>query len=723
MLLPLATLAQSAAAVSGIAFSQFGTPIAFAKVRVCLISATGAPCSPTATIYQDYLLTHAIANPTTADAFGNFTFYVGTGSPNYYTVQISPDGGTTYPTSFVYDGPGAGGGGGTPGGSTGSVQYNNSGVFGGVSVTGVLAGNGSSAPGLATSPQMVTALNTSPSTTLSPSLLPLATTGAFGAVKPDGTTIGVTGGVISVIGGGGGGVSSINSTTGAFLFTGSVSCTGSGPATCNFSGTGGGAITPSTATQIPVFTGSTTVAGDSFLTDTAPTNGTTGLLTYTGPGGINASSTFGANYVFSTSTVNSSSTAFQGGITLQSTVNAATGATTPGLVSISTTDNGGNNFGSNVDISATENSASGGANAGIINLSTSTQSSGGGSIILSTSSGASTGTPLGANIELITANPGGATPNTGLASISINAASGTGFFSVTSSNFNVGTNGNVQADGTVSATNFQATGLTVGQCVSVGAGGTFTTVTCGSGGGSIGGSGTIGFIPTFTATNAIGNSHMDDGATTAGLITSTEDISVNDGTGVGGGFTGYFGSQPTSVASATTVWGDLTSSRLKMNNASNGALFFVGLSTAGTSGHCAEFGTNGIDLIDFGAACASGGMTGTPSVTVDSGAGTGASASIVSGSTDGSGWVSVTTGTSPLGGNVGLVTIVYGGTYATIPRCGFSAANLNAAPLSGATQVFISSGANSTTGHFVFSTGSSALAASTTYVWRWGCSL
>ena len=64
--------------------------------------------------------------------------------------------------------------------------------------SGVLQGASSTAaPTASTSPQIVTALNTSPSTTLAPALLPLATTGAFGAVKPDGTTVTISGGVIS----------------------------------------------------------------------------------------------------------------------------------------------------------------------------------------------------------------------------------------------------------------------------------------------------------------------------------------------------------------------------------------------------------------------------------------------------------------------------------------------------------------------------------------------
>ena len=75
------------------------------------------------------------------------------------------------------------GGGGTPGGSSGDIQVNNSGSF-----------------GAATSPQMVTALNATPSTTLDPALLPKATTSAYGAVEPDGVTTAVSGGKLVAIG-------------------------------------------------------------------------------------------------------------------------------------------------------------------------------------------------------------------------------------------------------------------------------------------------------------------------------------------------------------------------------------------------------------------------------------------------------------------------------------------------------------------------------------------
>lgn len=51
-----------------------------------------------------------------------------------------------------------GGGGGSPGGSTGAIQYNNAGAFGGANLTGVLYGNGSSAPTVATTQQVGSAL-------------------------------------------------------------------------------------------------------------------------------------------------------------------------------------------------------------------------------------------------------------------------------------------------------------------------------------------------------------------------------------------------------------------------------------------------------------------------------------------------------------------------------------------------------------------------------------
>lgn len=67
--------------------------------------------------------------------------------------------------------------------------------------TGIPFATSTTTSTVATSAQIVTALNTSPSSTFAPALLPLATTAAFGAGKCDGTTIACTSGVLSVIGG------------------------------------------------------------------------------------------------------------------------------------------------------------------------------------------------------------------------------------------------------------------------------------------------------------------------------------------------------------------------------------------------------------------------------------------------------------------------------------------------------------------------------------------
>ena len=74
-------------------------------------------------------------------------------------------------------------GGGTPGGVSGDIQANHTGVF-----------------GAATSPEMVAALNATPSTTLAPALLPLASNSAYGAVETDGITTAISGGKLVSIG-------------------------------------------------------------------------------------------------------------------------------------------------------------------------------------------------------------------------------------------------------------------------------------------------------------------------------------------------------------------------------------------------------------------------------------------------------------------------------------------------------------------------------------------
>lgn len=62
-----------------------GGPAPFALVRVCAITATGSPCSPTANIYADPALTAPLSNPYTTDDEGNYSIFV---APGYYLVQI-----------------------------------------------------------------------------------------------------------------------------------------------------------------------------------------------------------------------------------------------------------------------------------------------------------------------------------------------------------------------------------------------------------------------------------------------------------------------------------------------------------------------------------------------------------------------------------------------------------------------------------------------------------
>ncbi len=60
--------------------------MAGATVRVCTASATGQPCTPLANIYSDAGLTQALANPTSTDGLGNYTFYAAAGR---YEIEIS----------------------------------------------------------------------------------------------------------------------------------------------------------------------------------------------------------------------------------------------------------------------------------------------------------------------------------------------------------------------------------------------------------------------------------------------------------------------------------------------------------------------------------------------------------------------------------------------------------------------------------------------------------
>jgi hypothetical protein len=94
-----------AAPISGQVISATGGPASGVQIYVCSATSSGSPCSPVATVYQDYGLTIPSANPFLSDSNGNFTVYVpALASPNLYTVNMVPSTGIIY--TQVYPGPG-----------------------------------------------------------------------------------------------------------------------------------------------------------------------------------------------------------------------------------------------------------------------------------------------------------------------------------------------------------------------------------------------------------------------------------------------------------------------------------------------------------------------------------------------------------------------------------------------------------------------------------------
>src|SRR3989441_9321262 len=75
-----------------IVFNSRGIPLAGATIRICAMPASGQPCTPLAQISSDAALTQAMANPTSTDGLGNYSFYA---APGKYEIEISGPGITT----------------------------------------------------------------------------------------------------------------------------------------------------------------------------------------------------------------------------------------------------------------------------------------------------------------------------------------------------------------------------------------------------------------------------------------------------------------------------------------------------------------------------------------------------------------------------------------------------------------------------------------------------
>jgi len=117
----------------------------------------------------------------------------------------------------------------------------------------------------------------------------------------------------------------------------------------------------------------------------------------------------------------------------------------------------------------------------------------------------------------------------------------------------------------------------------------------------------------------------------------------------------------------------------------------------------------------------SGQTPGTPTRVADSGAGSGPTLTIISGSNDSRGWINITPGSSPTA-SAGIVTIVFGNSslYSVAPDCRITPSNAAAAAVTGTTVPFVPE-TTTTTSSFVITAGSTTLTPATTYQWSYSC--
>jgi hypothetical protein len=100
--------------------NQAGQPVGGATITVCSPSAATNvfPCTPKTTIYSNLALTVVAPNPLTADARGNYDFYV---TPGNYLITISGPSVQPYDEFLTLN---SGSGGANPGGNQGDLQLN-----------------------------------------------------------------------------------------------------------------------------------------------------------------------------------------------------------------------------------------------------------------------------------------------------------------------------------------------------------------------------------------------------------------------------------------------------------------------------------------------------------------------------------------------------------------------------------------------------------------------
>jgi hypothetical protein len=107
-----------------------------------------------------------------------------------------------------------------------------------------------------------------------------------------------------------------------------------------------------------------------------------------------------------------------------------------------------------------------------------------------------------------------------------------------------------------------------------------------------------------SSTTANGPFPMDDEITNTGFITLKKNVKVQ-GSGTANGLVILEGTALSGVASSAALYPSSTTHRWMQNPNNTGATMIPGVATAGTSAHLVAFASNGIDLVDGGAAPAS----------------------------------------------------------------------------------------------------------------------
>lgn len=112
---------------------------------------------------------------------------------------------------------------------------------------------------------------------------------------------------------------------------------------------------------------------------------------------------------------------------------------------------------------------------------------------------------------------------------------------------------------------------------------------------------TSGYLPVASSSTTLANSLLDYGVTTPSTFTFGAAVAINDGTGVGGGFSGAEGTAIAGAAAHDAIWADSAAHRLKMNNNNGGATNIVGFSDLASSSLFGVVKCDGTTII-----CASG---------------------------------------------------------------------------------------------------------------------